>query len=401
MTSEMKKVGYDLFHRLVCDEHLEYGPLHCCPWPHCPNGTSSDAIEAAAPASESKVYRRAVWTDADGEKSYSWESDLPLWFMLPRVLWREARRKGLVEKADSSERLLIYHYTSPESFLSILNSGELWMSDYSYLNDASELRYGLSLAKECFESAAKKLSSSTVVLRNWGSTIDRFNSRVCVASFSRDGDSLSQWRAYGPIAIGFKFESMMFGYANTVFMRPVIYVPDTQKRLLELTAHLCASAYAEDQKTHAADIVEKLYNDGSNRLLDVTAFLKHPAFAGEQEFRMVHIENPRVFEILPSSGHPTDSVHPEGYSSPTSRLAMWRIAYPTNCHLEKWSSAPVRMLNFCNEGPKNSFQREATARSSPMLCRTSPFIACNRKTTEDGRWTLPTRASPAAIGGLS
>ena len=295
MTSKPKKIVYDLSHGLVCEEHCEYGPLLCCPFPGCPNGIDSVEIEPTFPGLN--VYRRAVWTDNEGEKSYSWNDDMPLWLMIPRVMWREATRKGLVEKGDPSAPPLLYHYTSPEGLLGIVEKGELWMSDYSYLNDAAELTYGLRLAKERFENAAKKLSSANVALQNWGNTIEKLDARVCVASFSRDGDSLSQWRAYGPIAIGFKFESLMFGYANTVSTRPVIYDTDVQMQLLDLFAHLCASAYAQDQKSHP-DNVEKLYEDGTDRLVDLTAFFKDPAFADERELRMVHVENPRVFESL-------------------------------------------------------------------------------------------------------
>ncbi len=142
MTSTPTKVDYDIMLPLVCEEHYEYSALLCCPFPGCPNGTSSEEIEAAAPLLEPKVYRRAVWTDEEGEKSYSWEHELPLLFSLPRVMWRESMRKGLVAKYDTSESPIVYHYTTPEGLLGIIDSGELWMSDYSYLNDAVELNYG-------------------------------------------------------------------------------------------------------------------------------------------------------------------------------------------------------------------------------------------------------------------
>ena len=93
MTSTPTKVDYDIMLPLVCEEHYEYSALLCCPFPGCPNGTSSEEIEAAAPLLEPKVYRRAVWTDEEGEKSYSWEHELPLLFSLPRVMWRESMRK--------------------------------------------------------------------------------------------------------------------------------------------------------------------------------------------------------------------------------------------------------------------------------------------------------------------
>lgn len=169
------------------------------------------------------------------------------------------------------------------------------MSDYSYLNDAEELTYGLELAQERFEIAAESLPSVATILQRWGNAIETLGFRACVASFSLDGDSLSQWRAYGPIAVGFKLQSLMFGYANTVSSRPVIYDPVVQRQLLDLMAHLCASAYSEDRKNEP-DKVDMLYQDGTDRLLDVTAFFKHPAFADEREFRIVHVESPAMLQ---------------------------------------------------------------------------------------------------------
>ena len=47
MTSTPTKVDYDIMLPLVCEEHYEYSALLCCPFPGCPNGTSSEEIEAS------------------------------------------------------------------------------------------------------------------------------------------------------------------------------------------------------------------------------------------------------------------------------------------------------------------------------------------------------------------
>jgi hypothetical protein len=269
-------------------------------------------------------------------------------------MWRDAMRKGLIEKYYENASPTMYHYTTPDGLLGIVESGELWMSDYSYLNDAQELIYGLELAGRRFAAAATGAPRASRILRKWGNIAKTLSvARVCIASFSFDSDSLSQWRAYGPIAIGFKFSPLMFGYANTVVTRSVIYEPDVQRGLLDLMAHYCASAYLEDQKTLASDKLESLYEDGTDRLLDVTAFLKHPAFAVEHELRMVHVENSRVFASLqvPRAPHRFRSVGQVIVPYVTTRDVA-QLDYPDKLSIDEIVIGPFRHAEVLERGVK-------------------------------------------------
>jgi hypothetical protein len=194
---------------------------------------------------------------------------------------------------------VIYHYTSPEGLLGIVEKNEFWMSDYSFLNDAEELTYGLAVAKQRFDKAADALPGASDLLRKWGNPSNLSGLRVCVGSFSFRGDSLSQWRAYGSIAIGFEVGPLMFGYNNSVRMDRVIYDPEKQERFMDLMAYLSASAYAEDKKNSSASELQRMYGrGGGEQLLEVTAFFKHPTFADEHEARIVHIEDRKVYDVL-------------------------------------------------------------------------------------------------------
>jgi len=50
------------------------------------------------------------------------------------------RHAGWRNADDFPESL--FHYTSSAAFLNIIQSGELWFSDFKYMNDLSELKYG-------------------------------------------------------------------------------------------------------------------------------------------------------------------------------------------------------------------------------------------------------------------
>ncbi|MCG8691155.1 MAG: DUF2971 domain-containing protein [Minwuiales bacterium] len=263
----------------------------------------TDEIEVELPGlSKYEIHRRAIWIDGDGEKSYTWESterDARVG-MLGRVIAREAVRKGILPKLDYSSHFpTIYHYTTSASFVKIIESGELWLSDYSYLNDRAELVYGADLALNRFKKVAESKAEATAkILEKWASSLFDENPRICVASFSMDGDSLSQWRAYGQLAIGFEYSPLMFGYNNTTRADLVIYDSTTQERLLDLSAQLVACAYENDAEK-IPDRVDEIYENGGSRIVETISFFKHPAFADEREFRIVHSEYPHVYKSMP------------------------------------------------------------------------------------------------------
>ena len=284
---------------LVCEEHYEHGPVVCCPFPGCSKGTDAEEIETTGPHLPTETYRRFAWTKPGGEICYSWRTEKePVGTKIKRVMWREAAREGLTERWSPGRRTVIYHYTSPEGLLGIIQDNELWMSDYSFLNDAEELVYGLEVAKRRFDKAAFDLPDAAEMLRRRGNPADLNDIRVCVGSFSLRGDNLSQWRAYGSISIGFEVGPLMFGYNNSVRMNRVIYDPSTQERFLDLMAYLSASAYVEDRKNNDDDRLRVIYDSGAENLFEVTAFFKHPTFADEHEARIVHIEDRKVYERL-------------------------------------------------------------------------------------------------------
>lgn len=107
---------------------------------------------------------------------------------------------------------ILYHYTSAQGLIDILQSWEIWSTSITHLNDASEYVHTLKLAD--------RLPSNALVNSHWN--LDRFladciqnpghRPPVYVASFSGDGNLLSQWRAYCPpgngYSIGFSRERL-------------------------------------------------------------------------------------------------------------------------------------------------------------------------------------------------
>lgn len=284
----------------VCPEHHEYGPIQRCPVPDCSNGLpQADEWIVADMFMGDKVFQRTPWNLGDGHSAWSWEDDDGLYLSVRRVFWSEARRRQLQPVFRSTPR--VYQYTTPEGFLGMLGSNELWLSDYAYLNDATELTHGMERARDVFAHVGTLRPTSSRVL-GAQSAPDLSDYKVCVASFSTEADSLSQWRAYGPVAVGFDIDHLAFGNSHAVTIGPVIYDLKAQDEMLRLIANLVATAW-ENERPSEKRRLRNLYVNPPDRLLDLIAFFKNSGFSDERELRMVYTESAttwRDFGISPT-----------------------------------------------------------------------------------------------------
>lgn len=52
---------------------------------------------------------------------------------------------------ESVNKKIVYHYTSPKAFLSILENKQVWFTDVRYMNDKSEGKFIVKLLVEFIE----------------------------------------------------------------------------------------------------------------------------------------------------------------------------------------------------------------------------------------------------------
>lgn len=101
---------------------------------------------------------------------------------------------------------VLYHYTSMEALLSIISTGRIRATHIRYLNDLMEAAVIWDIARRRLESKLEHTSSEPQ-REQLAALIQMITGRrQCtdfVASFSEDGDDLSQWRAYCPSGNGF------------------------------------------------------------------------------------------------------------------------------------------------------------------------------------------------------
>jgi len=99
----------------------------------------------------------------------------------------------------------LWHYTSYAGLQGIVSSKQIWASEYRFLNDREEFLHAKELARKLVDEepeytgqvfpAREMLREAVDIAFNTGYLHEK-RLYVMVASFSEEGDQLSQWRGY-------------------------------------------------------------------------------------------------------------------------------------------------------------------------------------------------------------
>lgn len=248
-------------------------------------------------AKREKKYNRVKWPPYKGEPYFSWETTgwPSPWITAKNVAQSEHARRYPRPPHEG----LIYQYTSAAALQGMIGTNSLWLTDYAYLNDVSELMHGRDKLEQVLEEFAKKseYQHGETVFGTWLELLRNGPSpRICIASFSMDGDSLSQWRAYGGISLGFDWHQS-FGYMPETILDIVTYAENEQVDRIGLFAHHHHHAYVREIEAGNGDRVNKI-RTSLNELYRVIAFFKHHSFADEREVRLAYVEGPEIYEEL-------------------------------------------------------------------------------------------------------
>jgi hypothetical protein len=190
---------------------------------------------------------------------------------------------------------VLYHYTTQQGLLGIINSKEIWATHTQYLNDIREFRHATDLVKQELSLMADATPVEDKVLRDrlWDmkNAVSRTlqNINVCVCSFSENGDVLSQWRAYGGpasgFAIGFSGEELREMSREWGWLVPVAYEEEEQRRVIR---SLLNDVLQELQELR--NPIKELEHPAGNLVAYLNRYapiLKHNAFQEEHEWRVV------------------------------------------------------------------------------------------------------------------
>jgi hypothetical protein len=200
---------------------------------------------------------------------------------------------------------LIWHYTTGDALLSIVENGSLYATQVSCLNDSTEIRYGANLLRD----AVMNIKTDNIEERRFLDSIVKVTVEESVAPtnlpsawfvtcFSKEKDDLSQWRAYSGGENGYAIAFLAGGFFNRgSIVARVNYSEDEHKQVAANVARAMMSFFMEG--LNARSTVESDAGAGDawateflgvwERLVGRLApMVKNPAFRGENEYRIVH-----------------------------------------------------------------------------------------------------------------
>lgn len=194
---------------------------------------------------------------------------------------------------------VLYHYTSPSGLLGILKTKTMWATDIWFLNDQKEVKVAMELAESILVED-RVTAATRFHLGLYETLINSLQSvresRVYVASFSEEGDLLSQWRGYSPRASGYSigFLSRRLIHAGQLepnfFLVPCVYSESKQRELMaSLVKDVLAAAEEDHRKNpdHPTDTYKKAFQLFTRLMAIIGPTFKDPSFEEEQEWRAV------------------------------------------------------------------------------------------------------------------
>jgi hypothetical protein len=228
---------------------------------------------------------------------------------LSRVSQQISESRSSIQPSKPPE--LLFHYTNTSGLLGILESTRLWATNYRYLNDSSEIGYGVSLFDSLVSERAAKIENEILAefLRRTRVTVNVFDGMYdfYVACFCERDDLLNQWRVYagsgGGFALGLKAREIdernrpQLESQHQFFLRKVLYDEakqhDLMAQLLEATAGVLATGSTGMSIEESNNLIARCCRFVSAEAAEYFICFKHPAFEVEQEWRLCYVPGPR------------------------------------------------------------------------------------------------------------
>lgn len=100
----------------------------------------------------------------------------------------------------------LFHYTDENGVHGMFTTGEIWATNFRYLNDVSEFEHGKTIARAEIDLAlaAEVDAGKQALLRTMREAVEAAGINIYVSSWSERHDDLSQWRAYGGSRTGYE-----------------------------------------------------------------------------------------------------------------------------------------------------------------------------------------------------
>jgi len=205
--------------------------------------------------------------------------------------------------SSKSKEIYLYHYTTAEGLIGIIKQQNIRATNIFYLNDWEEYVTGIKLAQNYLEQLRDETSTEIDIQRfNWlikeiKDTGPLRSLEVYISSFSKNGDELSQWRAYCPkggYAIGFPISRLRALAKKQEFvLKKCVYAKKHQAKIIrEAVKEAMQQGPNQNQILQAGPDAESLIRCTLSskliwKLSQVCPILKNSAFKSEEEYRLI------------------------------------------------------------------------------------------------------------------
>jgi hypothetical protein len=252
----------------------------------------------------------SAWLSFRGARflSMSWKTiDNPLFAFEPI----DRFAKFHFDLATKSPPAELFHYTSGDSFLSIINSQRMLATERSYLNDPQEFQWGFGAIQARLASQGSKYTADFLEQTHAAITEKTFdNLRLFVLSLSANPDLLSQWRAYAAegtgFAIGLDGAALRdrAGFGETVLkeidldklpndfvycyhLLPVVYEKSRQQEVLDGFLDAAYAFWLGIKDKRSFESLQLFRMTFEHRAKELIISLKNPGYKEECEWRIV------------------------------------------------------------------------------------------------------------------
>jgi hypothetical protein len=204
----------------------------------------------------------------------------------------------------------LYHYTTGDNLIQIIQSQELWATQASCLNDTTELTYAADqlrqrIKKRALDTDTKKIERFRARLVEFLENPSPEIAGMFVTCFTEKEDDLSQWRSYsggeGGYAIQFDTLKLLLSgaasFATSKFWQPLVQVAyKLEDEFLDQLLAFGEQCSVELQGASRAPTEEEWLDDFVTHWITQIAFLapclKHPKFESEKEWRFLFALRP-------------------------------------------------------------------------------------------------------------
>lgn len=207
-----------------------------------------------------------------------------------------------------------YYYCSLSTFLNILKSKQIYLSDPLKMNDNLEIKWYLDRLNDEksneneFESVFNMMKMRSNIDFTFEELVKCLNSKgqmsIYICCFSKESDILSQWRAYAEggkgVSIGFDLEKLKI--ADNLLIREIIYENNIVQGEIENDVEVVADEMGTVLKEHKITMKEEQIDVFLHELIPELAKYKNPTFSEEREIRLIYCNDMKFEKIVDSHG---------------------------------------------------------------------------------------------------